>query len=168
MKTDEDFKADIAEGLRWQHEVAYRLIRDGFAVQVPVQNFDDRSDWAAKEIDIVVGSEVIEVKSRRNMKFTSHKDWDYPTAIVDTVKKFTAKKQKPRWYVFVNQSNGAIACLPVSTKPQWKEKKRRDRSAGFTETFYEVPRKLLTDYSAMVADLNTLGCNELLTEQISG
>jgi hypothetical protein len=161
------FFQQLEEGHRWALRVGWRLLAEGFPVQVtkPTRRprINDRGVYT-DELDIRVGRRdplVLEVKSRA-LAFTDEPaSYPYATAFVDTAKGWEAKEHKPVAVVLVSQRTGSMLVIPVRTsRKTWRTEQRTDRVRGISERFYTVKKEQLQRFDALVSWLRTV-----LTEQ---
>ena len=101
------------------------------------------------EIDLLVNGLPVDVKSR-TISFTSQEDYPYPTAFVDTVSGWEAKKRKPVAIILYSEPTGGTLVIRPSTRDSWTSQRRFDRDAGYSDDFYLVNKELLTSLDEFV------------------
>lgn len=144
------FFRELAEGRRWQTWIAGELRRAGLEVEEPPLTIRDRiedaSRWSADDSDLIVhGPErmVLEVKSRgASARFWWDGDrlvYPYPTALVDTVAGWEAKRERPRAVLVVCRQTRAVVVVSAATQPRWERVPMFDRVRGIRDLFYTCP-----------------------------
>jgi hypothetical protein len=151
------FFEQLEEGHLWALRVGWRLLAEGFPVQVTKptrrQTIADRGDYA-DELDIRVGRSdplILEVKSRALVFTEDPASYPYATAFVDTAKGWKAKWHKPVAVVLVSQRTGSMLVIPVrTTQESWGIEKHTDHVRGFHERFYTVEKRWLQSFDALI------------------
>lgn len=120
------------------------LSADGYAVIIKpvferpdISQIDDYSDLG--DLEIV---QRVEVKWR-GIKFTSVKDFPYPTIIVDACRCYDQAHPKPHGYVLYSTDLLHAVFINVrETIVSWKKVAKDDHEKGVVRNFYECPIEL--------------------------
>ncbi len=113
-----DYKSAMESGHAFNKIVAMRLESEGISAEVPefsfAQSKEEIKEYTLNDKDIIVGDQVIEVKSR-NLNFNDNPEsFPYDDLIIDTVSGYEAKDPKPIAYVMVSQSTGGMFVFPTA------------------------------------------------------
>lgn len=156
------FREELEEGRRWQAWAAAELsLHLGMRVEMPDYEFRehirDSGRFTANDCDLTirgtaVGDVVLEVKSRP-VYFGDALGYPYPTALIDTVDGWEAKRIEPRAVLLVSRTARRILVVPTATKPRWQVAERRDSVRGTWDRVYEIDRRLLQSFAWLVNKL---------------
>ena len=117
------------------------------------QSKEEIKDYTLNDKDIIVGDEIIEVKSR-NLFFTDNpSSFPYDELIVDTVSGYEAKEKKPLAYVMVSQKTGGMFIIPTAFSASWKIEKKYDRERKHEDFFYLVSKSFGRPFLQLVNKL---------------
>lgn len=160
FSNEELFRSQLQTGHDYAVLVAERLRRDGLALEVtPMEVRDDIEDRHrfSDEYDLLVGSTRpcrIDVKSR-SLYFSGAADYPHPTAFVDTISGWNAKKHKPMAIVLVSQPTKAMVVVSVRDAPHgWTREQRYDNKRKITDWFYMVSTDRLRTFEDLTAWLH--------------
>lgn len=157
------FEAELREGRRWQEWAAAELATHLCPLRVEIPDYEfrehirDADRFTANDCDLTirgtaVGDVVLEVKSRP-VYFADTLGYPYPTAIIDTVDGWEAKRIEPRAVLLVSRTARRILVVPTATKPRWQVATRRDGVRGTLDRVYEIDRLLLQSFAWLVNKL---------------
>ena len=156
------FRRELEEGRRWQEWAAGELsLHLGLHVEVPDFEFRehirDAGLFTVHDCDLTirgtaVGDVVLEVKSRP-VYFGDALSYPYPTALIDTVDGWEAKRIEPRAVLLVSRTARRILVVPTATKPRWQVATRPDGVRGTWDRVYEIDRRLLQSFAWLVNKL---------------
>lgn len=152
-----DYHKAMKEGHAYNKIVAMRLQSEGIVAEVPEFSFaktkEEIKDYTLNDKDIIVGEDVIEVKSR-NLNFGDDPNsFPYDELIIDTVSGFEAKNPKPIAYVMVSQNTGGMFVFPTSFVNSWRIERKYDRYRKHEDDFYLAPKALGRPFSQLVDKL---------------
>lgn len=152
-----DYKSAMESGHAFNKIVAMRLESEGISAEVPefsfAQSKEEIKDYTLNDKDIIVGDEIIEVKSR-NLFFTDNpSSFPYDELIVDTVSGYEAKEKKPLAYVMVSQKTGGMFIIPTAFSASWKIEKKYDRERKHEDFFYLVSKSFGRPFLQLVNKL---------------
>jgi hypothetical protein len=102
--------------------------------------------------DLMVNGKRIEIKSRKEA-FTSPESFPYKTAIVDTVKKYDKRDDKPFAYVMVSRITGAMLWVDATIPENWSIIKKFDKTRKYYDNFYEIPREQMQTMDSLISVL---------------
>lgn len=152
-ENDELFIKELNEGFAWQYLPMLFFKLQGLDVQMPELEIRDGSIKNASPYfnskDLFVNGQRVEVKSRKE-KFTSPSTFPYETAMVDTVKKFTGRKDKPVAYVMISRDTGSMLWVDATRYDDWEIIERFDNTRKFRERFFVVPKNKLMPLNFLV------------------
>jgi hypothetical protein len=155
-ENDELFIKELSEGFAWQALPMLFFKLHGFEVQMPELEVREESIKNASRFfnskDLFVNGMRIEIKSRKE-KFTSPGSFPYDTAMVDTVKKFTGRKDKPVAYVMISRDTGAMLWVDATRHEDWEIIERFDNTRKFRERFFVVSKNKLMPMNTLVQAL---------------
>jgi len=158
LKNDELFRRMVQEGHSWQEYAAERIREAGHRVVVPPltirENVADRDRWIDTK-DILIERFPFEVKSR-NVTFSSPEDFPYPDIIVDTVRGYDAKVQKPLGYLYVSRETGCMMWTWGRTPESWEKRLAKDNVRNLVDLFYFAPKTAWMSFPAILPVLSTL------------
>ncbi|NJO18643.1 MAG: hypothetical protein HC877_23825 [Thioploca sp.] len=121
-KNDALFIKELTEGFAWQTLPVLFFKLNGLDVQMPsLEIRKDGIEQAAPFFDskdLIVNKKRIEIKSRKEI-FTSPNSFPYKTAIVDTVKKFDGREDKPFAYVMISRFTGCMLWVSCENPKEW-------------------------------------------------
>lgn len=152
-ENDALFLDELRRGYEWQRYVAAKFAASGVLVTLaPLtvrDHISDAEQWTTDDSDLLCAGRHVEVKSRR-LSFTGPADYPYPTAMVDTVTGWDAKRYPPVAVVLVSQQTRGLAVVPASSRGSWEIIERRDRVRGITVRSYACPRARLRTFGELV------------------
>ena len=152
--SDEDFQRRLADGRRFENYVAEVLNGRGVSAVVPGEELGSKDEYARLDTDIVVGSRVIEVKSRaETCVFTGPDDFPFGDIFLDTESGWNKKERKPDYYVVVSQQTGGILVVPGSTRDQWSCRSVWDKTCGYASPTLVADKKLAQPLEWLIDDL---------------
>jgi len=136
-----DYKSAMESGHAFNKIVAMRLESEGISAEVPefsfAQSKEEIKEYTLNDKDIIVGDQVIEVKSR-NLNFSDNPE---------------AKDPKPIAYVMVSQSTGGMFVFPTAFAKSWRVERKYDRYRKHEDNFYLAPKQLARPFSQLVNKL---------------
>ena len=137
--------------------VAMRLESEGISAEVPefsfAQSKEEIKDYTLNDKDVIVGDNVIEVKSR-NLSFSDNPDsFPYDDLIIDTVSGYEAKDPKPIAYVMVSQVTGGMFIFPTAFSNSWRVERKYDRYRKHEDNFYLAPKTFARPFSQLINKL---------------
>ena len=155
-----DYKAAMTKGHKFNEIVSLRLKDNGIDSIVPdlefAQSKEQIKDFTANEKDILVGDEVLEVKSR-NLYFTDDpSSFPYDDLIIDTVSGFEGKAKKPLAYVMVSQKTGGMFVVPSYTSESWRVEVKYDRDRQHEDRFYLASTSNGRPFNSLVKHLKEI------------
>lgn len=160
MKDDDLFFAELEKGYRFEKLLLERLRKDGIPA-VHVTDIPRQWERAARRAYLAQYGDIavpdldgvhLEVKSR-NIRFTSPKDFPYPSVFVDGEGSRGLKvvPEDRIIYVLVSQITGAVVWVPpgtpTTTRRIW------DRVRDIPVLIHEVPASVMRPYEELVAFL---------------
>jgi hypothetical protein len=152
-ENNELFIKELEEGFAWQALPMLFFKLNGFEVQMPELEIREDSiknaDRFFNSKDLFVNGMRIEIKSRKE-KFTSPESFPYETAMVDTVKKFTGRKDKPVAYVMISRHTGSMLWVDATRHEDWEIIERFDNTRKFREKFFVVSKNKLMTLNTLV------------------
>lgn len=158
-ENNELFIKELTEGFMWQSIPMIFFKLNGFDVQMPELEIREESIKNAKKYfnskDLFVNGKRIEIKSR-NESFMSAESFPYETAMVDTVKKFTGREDKPIAYIMISRKTGAMLWVDASRYKDWKIIERFDHVRKFREKFFVVDKRKLLPMNLLVSALEKI------------
>lgn len=150
------FIKELTEGFAWQSIPMMFFKLHNFDVQMPNLEIRDDSIKNAAPFfnskDLFVNNMRIEIKSRKE-KFTSPDSFPYDTAMVDTVKKFTGRTDKPVAYVMISRDTGSMLWVDSTRYKEWDIIERFDNTRKFREKFFVVDKSKLLPMNLLVSAL---------------
>jgi len=150
------FIKELQDGFAWQSLPMLFFKLHGFDVEMPDLEIREESIKNAGRFfnskDLFVNGQRIEIKSRKE-RFTSPGSFPYETAMVDTVKKFSGREDKPVAYVMVSRDTGAMLWVDATRHKDWSIIERFDNTRKFTERFYVVHRSKMMTMNKLVSAL---------------
>lgn len=155
-KNDSLFIKELTEGHAWQSLPLVFFKLNNLDVKMP--DLSIRKDGIEKAApyfdtkDLIVNSKRIEIKSRKE-KFTAPDTFPYKTAIVDTVKKFEGRKEKPFAYVMVSRFTGSMLWVDCSSWKSWEVIEKFDRTRKYPDKFYTINREDMKSMDLLVKAL---------------
>ena len=152
-KNDELFKKELKEGYAWQELPALFFKLNGFIVDMPELTIREGSIKNAapffNTLDLKVNNKRIEVKSRKET-FTSPESFPYDTTIVDTVKKFNKREEKPFAYIMISRFTGCMLWVDCATKDEWQIVEKFDKTRHFPEKFFVIEKSKLKSLDSLL------------------
>lgn len=159
MKWSEDnnlFIKELTEGFAWQSIPMMFFKLHGFDVQMPELEIRKDSIKNAQPYfnskDLFVNNMRIEIKSRKE-SFSSPESFPYDTAMVDTVKKFSGRDDKPVAYVMISRFTGSMLWVDATRYQEWEVIERFDNTRRFREKFYVVDKSKMMTMNTLVSAL---------------
>ena len=157
------FEDELRIGRVWQEWAAGELATHLRPLRVEIPDYEfresirDAGRFTAGDCDLTirgtaVGDVVLEVKSRP-VYFGDAASYPYPTALIDTVDGWEAKRIEPRAVLLVSRTARRILVVPTATKPRWQVAQRRDGVRGTWDRVYEIDRRLLQSFAWLVNKL---------------
>jgi hypothetical protein len=138
-KIDPNFVKDLLASDLAVWVVARNLRLSGYTISLPaikirpdvsqIQEFGDSGD-------LIIGSNIIEVKQRPDLDFNSLKEFPYDSCIVDVVHHFDGLSVPPTYYVICNKSLSGAIVVASRTKDRWTISTRWDNKRKRERTFY--------------------------------
>ncbi len=155
-----DYKSAMEAGHKFNEIVAMRLKEFGVMAEVPEFSFAQSKaeirDYTLNDKDVIVGDNVIEVKSR-NLAFTDDPStFPYDDLIVDTVSGYEAKEPKPIAYVMVSQKTGGMFVIPTAFSKSWRVERKYDRDRKHEDDFYLTNKRFGRPFSQLVSKLKEI------------
>lgn len=152
-----DYKSAMESGHAFNKIVAMRLESEGISAEAPefsfAQSKEEIKEYTLNDKDIIVGDQVIEVKSR-NLDFSDNPEsFPYDDLIIDTVSGYEAKDPKPIAYVMVSQNTGGMFVFPTAFAKSWRVERKYDRYRKHEDNFYLAPKELARPFSQLVNKL---------------
>lgn len=152
-ENNELFIKELTEGFAWQSIPMMFFKLHNFDVQMPNLEIREDSIKNASQFfnskDLYVNNLRIEIKSRKE-KFTSPESFPYNTAIIDTVKKFTGRTDKPVAYVMISRDTGSMLWVDATRNDDWDIIERFDNTRKFREKFFVVEKNRLLPMNLLV------------------
>lgn len=147
----------MKDGHAFNEIVAMRLKSEGILAKVPEFSFaktkEEIKDYTLNDKDVIVGDNVIEVKSRNLTFGDDPNSFPYDELIIDTVSGYQAKNPKPIAYVMVSQNTGGMFIFPTAFSESWKIEKKYDRYRKHEDSFYLAPKAYGRPFSQLVEKL---------------
>lgn len=155
-ENDELFIKELKDGFSWQRLPLTFFDLHELKVEMPELEIREGSIKNAGKFfnskDLLVNGKRIEIKSRKEA-FTSPDSFPYKTAIVDTVKKYEGRDDKPFAYVMVSRITGSMLWVDASTPDNWSVKRKFDKTRKYHDNFYEIPREQMKTMDSLVSKL---------------
>jgi hypothetical protein len=158
MQTDPTFTADLEASVSHVETVAAWLrthaVEDVYVHPVQVRPEGEDPHAYADDGDITVGGNVrVEVKERRNIKFSAPDTYPYPTIIVDV-----AHRPISNFYIITTQDRDPDHALVIDgrTLPTWTRKTVYDRVKGRHREFWFAPRDVALSFADGVCGIKKL------------
>jgi hypothetical protein len=141
---DPEFKNDLIRSDKSVFLVAQYLRLNGHSVTLPpikirpdTSTISEYGDGG----DLMVESNIIEVKQRPDLHFNSLSEFPYNTIIVDVKHHYDRMVNPPKYYIICNSGlNGAIV-VSNKTRNKWITSTRWDRKRNRNRTFYLIEKK---------------------------
>lgn len=150
------FVKELTDGFNWQYIPMMFFKLHGFEVKMPELEIRKDSIKNAEPFfnskDLFVNGMRIEIKSRKE-SFCSPESFPYQTAIVDTVKKFSNRADKPVAYVMISRFTGCMLWVDATRSGDWKIIDRFDNTRKFREQFYTVHKSKMMPLNTLVSAL---------------
>lgn len=155
-ENNELFIKELSDGFAWQTLPMLFFKLHGFDVEMPELEIREESIKNASKYfnskDLLVNGKRIEIKSRKE-KFTSPDSFPYPTAMVDTVKKFNGREDKPVAYIMISRDTGSMLWVDATRNSDWEIIERFDNTRKFNEKFFVVKKEKLLTMNLLVSAL---------------
>jgi hypothetical protein len=150
------FVKELSEGFKWQTLPLTFLQLHNIEVDMPELKIRGEK----KEIpeyfdskDIIANNKRIEIKSRKE-RFTGPETFPYDTIIVDTVKKFDGREDKPMAYIMISRPTGCMMWIDTSKKDEWTIERKFDRTRKYWDNFYVISKSKLLSMDSLIEVLN--------------
>jgi len=142
---DPNFTQDLLESDKSVWVVAQNLRLNGYTVTLPPISIRPNTTLIqqyADSGDLLVGTDIIEIKQRPDLDFNSTEEFPYSDIIVDVKHHYDSLKTPPKYYLICNSSLKGAIVVSNKTRNFWTESTRWDRKRGRKRTFYLVSLKL--------------------------
>lgn len=143
--SDAAFLNRLRDSKQYATLAAHILSGMGYPVTIrPVFERPDvrqRADYADHgDLEII---QVVEVKHRQELHFTSREDYPFKTIIVDMASSYDAKRPKPVMYMIFNSEATHYALVMCRTFKQWRKRSKLNSLNNVTSDYYECPINLV-------------------------
>ncbi len=138
---DPDFIKDLLNSDRATWIVAQNLRLNGYTISLPPINIRPNTTLIKQygdSGDLLVGSNVIEVKQRPDIDFNNLQEFPYKTIIIDVKHHYDNLKTPPLYYVICNSNLTGAIIVSNKTRNKWTESTRWDNKRKRSRTFYLV------------------------------
>jgi hypothetical protein len=157
-QNDTLFIKELKDGFAWQSLPVLFLQLSGLDVEMPELKIREGGISKAAPFfdskDLIVNKKRIEIKSRKE-KFTSPETFPYSTAIVDTVKKFEGREEKPFAYIMVSRFTGSMLWVDCQTWKDWSVIEKFDHTRKYRDKFYVIEREKMRSMDELVKGLKS-------------
>ena len=150
------FVEKLQEGYGWQVLAGLFFRLHGFDVEIPELRIAPPDTWEGwtDQGDLRVEGQPVEVKTSSYPFGERHA---FAEPIIDAVRVYQAKEEKPIAYVIISMPTGAMLWLPGRKgQEDWRKCVIFDRSRGIEDEFYVVPRERLRTIDSLVEGLRAL------------
>lgn len=149
---DKLFKDLLVDGVGYQYRVGFEFLLRGYTVQVPSTHFRSGNIESASQYsdntDLIVNGKIIEVKTRRNISFTSTDDIPdrFLPFFVTTKSSWDNLKTKPFAVIIISTKTNGIVVVPGKSVPKLPILKKTDRVRNITDFFICAGREHLYSF----------------------